>query len=645
MNIKCTNSNYKSHIQLVTKYLMMIQFLTLPFLQLNAQYLKTNQNRTGSDVKNAAQLSSLKITECSGLSVPSFDEIPFLTNIKNLEKKHKYGSEIELIKAKKTASKLNNSITRKSNDNYSTNISQNFSVATNFQGNIFNGGAPPDNTIAIANNGNIVSVINCNVAYYNNNGKQLWTGSFWELYNDPTLTELIYDPIVLYDSQADRFVMIALHGFTSKTSKLIVSFSKTNNPKDGWWIYKLSGNPLNNSCWLDYPKLGVSNTEIFVTGNLFNDNTGFSESVIYQIGKNNGYTGVNLNWSIWSNISGSPITIIPASYGQQGNYGPGLYFINQSPGRGNSVELFEITDSINGNPQLTRNTIFKSDYEPSGNALQSGSSVELITGDCRILNAFYLDGIIHYVFQSDYQNSNYTGINYNRLNVSTLTNLSYAFGEIGFDCAYPTVASYASSATDKTVIFCYLRSGASIFPETRAIVFDNNQTWSNSILVKSGVNFVDAFQYDNTVRWGDYTGIAFKYNPTNPEVWVSGCYGSSQNLFNTNYNCFNNWIAQITDIKTNTTEYNSINNNDIKLFPNPAIDLFNLEFNVTINGNVKIDITDLTGKVLSTLFNGNLKAGKNSLTFNKNALLSGTYIITIKTSNVTLLSKKLIIEQ
>lgn len=645
MNIKCTNSNYKSHIQLVTKYLMMIQFLTLPFLQLNAQYLKTNQNRTGSDVKNAAQLSSLKITECSGLSVPSFDEIPFLTNIKNLEKKHKYGSEIELIKAKKTASKLNNSITRKSNDNYSTNISQNFSVATNFQGNIFNGGAPPDNTIAIANNGNIVSVINCNVAYYNNNGKQLWTGSFWELYNDPTLTELIYDPIVLYDSQADRFVMIALHGFTSKTSKLIVSFSKTNNPKDGWWIYKLSGNPLNNSCWLDYPKLGVSNTEIFVTGNLFNDNTGFSESVIYQIGKNNGYTGVNLNWSIWSNISGSPITIIPASYGQQGNYGPGLYFINQSPGRGNSVELFEITDSINGNPQLTRNTIFKSDYEPSGNALQSGSSVELITGDCRILNAFYLDGIIHYVFQSDYQNSNYTGINYNRLNVSTLTNLSYAFGEIGFDCAYPTVASYASSATDKTVIFCYLRSGASIFPETRAIVFDNNQTWSNSILVKNGVNFVDAFQYDNTVRWGDYTGIAFKYNPTNPEVWVSGCYGSSQNLFNTNYNCFNNWIAQITDIKTNTTEYNSINNNDIKLFPNPAIDLFNLEFNVTINGNVKIDITDLTGKVLSTLFNGNLKAGKNSLTFNKNALLSGTYIITIKTSNVTLLSKKLIIEQ
>jgi hypothetical protein len=643
MSKKRLNSICKSDIQALTKYYFIIQFLTLLSFQLNAQHLKANHNRIAIGKQNAAKLSSLKITDCSGLFVPNFGKTPFLTNIKNLEKKHKYGSEIEILKAKKT--KLNNPLTQQANENNLSNSSQNLILGTNFQGNIFNGGAPPDNTIAIANNGNIVSVINCNVAYFNNNGNQLWTGSFWELFNDPTLTELIYDPIVLYDSQADRFVMIAIHGFTSATSKLIVSFSKTNNPIDGWWIYKLSGNPLNNSCWLDYPKLGISNNEIFITGNLFADNTGFSESVIYQIGKNNGYGGANLNWSIWSNISGSPITIIPASYGQQGNYGPGLYFVNQSPGSGNAVELYEITDSLNGNPQLTRNTIFKSDYEPSGNALQSGTSVELITGDCRILNAFYLDGIIHYVFQSDYQNSNYTGINYNRLNVSTLTNLSYSFGQIGFDCAYPTVASYASSATDKTVIFCYLRSGVSIFPETRAIVFDNNQTWSNSILVKSGVNYVDAFQYDNTVRWGDYKGIAFKYNPINPEVWVSGCYGSSQNLFNTNYNCFNNWIAQITDITLNTTENNISSKIDLKLFPNPIIELFNIEFEVKFFGYVKIDIVDMTGKIVETLFSGNLKAGKNSLTFNRNVLLGGTYILTIKTADNTFITKKLIIEK
>lgn len=195
------------------------------------------------------------------------------------------------------------------------------------------------------------------------------------------------------------------------------------------------------------------------------------------------------------------------------------------------------------------------------------------------------------------------------------------------------------------MVFCYLRSGVSIFPEIRAIVFNNNQTWSNPVLVKSGVNFVDAFFIDNTVRWGDYTGIAFKYNPISPEVWVSGCYGSSQNLFNTNYNCFNNWIAQITDVSQNITENDISSKTDLHLFPNPVIDLFNLEFDVTTNGSVKIDVSDMTGKLVTTLFNGHLKLGRNSLTFNKSALQSGTYILSVKTDSNTLLAQKIIVKQ
>lgn len=638
-------SNFIANVNTMSTYPTFALFLIVMLMccALNAQHLKKNQNNNLSNNQNIVKLSEIRLTECTGLSVPNLHKTPFLTNIKNLEKKHKYSEQIEGLKGKKTRDKLANSIYLKENDNNTINSTLNLSVATNFKGNIFNGGAPPDNTIAVANNGNIVSVINCNVAYYNSNGNQSWTGSFWELFNDPTLTELIYDPIVLYDSQTDRFVMIAVHGFTSSTSKLIISFSKTSNPVDGWWIYKLSGNPLNNSCWLDYPKLGISNNELFITGNLFNDITGFTESVIYQIDKNNGFGGAALNWFLWSNIVGDPKYIIPASYGQQGNYGPGLYFVSQSPGRGNSIDLYEITNTLKNKPTLTRNTIFKNDYEPSGNALQSGTSVELITGDCRIMNAFYLDGIIHYVFQSDYQNSNYTGINYNRLDISTLTNSSYSFGQIGFDCAYPTVASYATTPTDKTVIFCYLRSGASIFPETRAIAFNNTQTWSNSILIKAGVNFVDAFEFDNSVRWGDYTGIAFKYNPIKPEVWVSGCYGSSGTLFNTNYNCFNNWIAQITDLTLSTTDYDNFNKN-VMLFPNPVIDLFDIEFHVSNSGYVEIEIIDLTGKILTTLFKGNIKAGKNLLTFNRNALSSGIYIITIKKDDKIMVTKKIIVE-
>ncbi|MFN8358829.1 MAG: T9SS type A sorting domain-containing protein [Candidatus Kapaibacterium sp.] len=381
-----------------------------------------------------------------------------------------------------------------------------------------------------------------------------------------------------------------------------------------------------------------------VAGNLFNDNTGFSESIIYQLGKNNAYAGTNLRWKLWTDITGSPRYLYPVSYGQQGNYGPGLYFITQSPGSGNSVELYEITDEVGSNPQLTRNQIFKSDYEPSGYAQQLGTTVELITGDCKIINAFYLEGIIHYVFQSDYQSSNYTGINYNRLDVRTLTNVSYSYGQNGFDCAYPTVASYGTSRTDNSVIICYLRSGPRIYPETRVIVFDSTKTWSNSLLVKSGTTYVDAFQYDNTARWGDYTGIAYTYNSTAPEIWVSGCYGTTQKLFTTTYNCFRTWIAQINSRTLSTDEHDLKQTPALQLFPNPMVDFCSIDFTLARPSIVRIDITDMSGSVVAPLFNGQLNQGKNMLTFNRKALSSGVYMVTITARDTVIISKKLIIE-
>jgi hypothetical protein len=587
--------------------------------------------------------SNIFTTACSGLVAPKPRNTPWLTNITNLEKRHKFIEEVESLKKIKTASKQAYSPASNLNNTNTRLSSSSFGLATNFKGNVFNGGAPPDNSMAISTSGFIVSMVNANVAYYTSTGNLLWAGSFWELFNDPSLTEIIYDPIVLFDAQENRFVLLALHGFTSATSKVMVGFSKTDNPNDGWWIYKLSGNPLNNSCWLDYPKLGISNNEIFITGNLYNDLTGFREAVIYQIAKSNGLSGTNLDWIIWSNIAGSPITLIPASYGQKGNYGPGLFFVSQSPARGNAVDLYEITNERNKNPQLTRNTIFKSDYSPSGFAKQSGTSVELITGDCRIMNAFYLDGIIHYVFQEDYQNTGFTSINYNRLDVRTRTNASFSYGRAGFDYAFPSVASYGTSPTDRTVVICFLTSAASIFPETRAVLFDNAQSWSTSITVRNGDRFVDAFQFENAVRWGDYTGICYRYNPLGPEVWLSGCYGVAQNLFNQNYNCFNTWIGQINEVVTSTED--TERTPSLSVYPNPVVELMTVEFIVPETAIVKIEIADLSGKITNQLFNGTLKKGKNLLTFNKNAATPGVNLVLISTGDQRIAAQKIIVQE
>lgn len=623
-------------------YLTLVIVLILPHLYLIAQHAKVRS--TISIDNSAGKISELRITECFGIVSPQSDVPTYLTNVSNLERKHSYNKELDSIKDFKTIEK---SIVRKEFKHVEQLITQGvteLSVTSNFKGNIFNGGAPPDNSLAIADNGNIVSVVNCNIAYYTSQGRQIWAGSFWELYKDPSLTEIIFDPVVMYDSQYDRFIMIAVHGTRSSTSKLIVSFSKSNNPLDGWYVYKLDGNPLNNSCWLDYPKLGISNNEIFITGHLQNDLMGFSESIIYQIDKKNGYEGGKLAWVIWNDIFGDPIALVPATYGQKGNYGPGLYFVTQSPTRGNAVDLYEITSDLNSIPKITRTSVLKSEYEPSGNAFQLGTTVQLNTGDCRIQNAMYLDGTIHYVFQSDYQNSNYSGINYNQLNVKTLINRTFTYGQIGYDCTYPSLSSYSTSTTDHTVMICYLRSGTIIYPEIRAVKYDEKNAWSNSVLIKSGSTYVDAFQLDNTVRWGDYTGIAYRYNPNGPEIWLSGCYGSRQSLFSTMYNCFNTWIAQIHNSTVNVREDHFRNNPELYLFPNPAIDMFSLEFKLNKSQHVKINVHDVAGNLVHTLFNGSLDKGKNMLTFNCNAFPRGTYVVTINQDDTIIQTAKFIVE-
>jgi hypothetical protein len=154
-------------------------------------------------------------------------------------------------------------------------------------------------------------------------------------------------------------------------------------------------------------------------------------------------------------------------------------------------------------------------------------------------------------------------------------------------------------------------------------------------VVKRGNNFVDAFAFEGFVRWGDYSGITYKKNLTTPEVWLSGCYGSTQTLFSTNYKCFETWIAQITDSDITTsveeTQYNNLNG--IKVYPNPITDIFKIEFNVQDFTNVSINVYDVSGKSVVVLFNGNLKKGLNLFSFNKSALEKGIYMLSVQDSS------------
>ncbi|MBP7809040.1 MAG: T9SS type A sorting domain-containing protein [Bacteroidia bacterium] len=563
--------------------------------------------------------------------------LPTLTNkcvgrnhsIPDQEAIEKMINEKTLLKQNQSANKAMNS------ENAITSVTP--VIGTNFLGNVNNGMSPMDNSIAISDGGWIVSVANTTIEYDDITGANTYYNTIPAFYNDNTITNTC-DPVVHYDSGADRFIFFAQEcAGSSSNSYLLICFSKTNNPNDGWWKYKLTGNPLNNNKWFDYPKIAVSNNELYITGNLFSNNPGgtFDQAILYQIEKTNGYLGGSINWQYWSAIAGSPFTLLPVSNGQSGNYGPGCYIVATSSGGASAIKFYDLTNDMSAsNEQLNYYSVPTTAYAPAGDAQQLGTSCLLDNGDCRTLSGFYLNGTVHFVFHSDV-GSGWNGINYNRLNVSSKTNQSSTFGSAGnSDYSYPSVVSYATLPTDASVMIGFGRSSANMYPEVRAVNCDNGMNWSSSSLVKSSSNYVS---YTSTTkeRWGDYTGTARKHNSTNPSIWLNGMYATSSNLWNT-------WIAEIHDNQVGIKE-NIKKDNAVKVYPNPVVETFSVEFVLEKSSNLIIEVVDANGKTVKQLFNGKGVQGVNNFSFNKANLSSGTYFLVITNSSTIIKNEKIII--
>jgi hypothetical protein len=528
---------------------------------------------------------------------------------------------IERIKEQKTASKRNSNPTINAERSMNTAVVP--MVGANFAGNSNNGHSPMDNHIAISNGGMIVSVANTTIEVDDKSGNTLYFNDIVTFLNDATITN-VCDPNILYDPAQDRFIFFAQEcAGASANSYLCLAFSKTNDPSQGWWTYKISGHLIPNT-WFDYPKTAISTNELYISGNCFDDQGNYAESILYQIQKNNGYSGASLNWQYWHNIPGSPFTLLPVSYGIGGTYGPGCYIVATKVGGASNFDFYNLTDDMTAsNEQLLHYSIATTAYSPSGDAAQQGTSCLLDNGDCRALSGFYLNGIVHFVFHSDYSNG-YNGINYNRFDVSKKKNTSSTFGLSGYDYSYPSVAAYTNVVSDPSVMIGFGRSAANIYPEMRVVHCDVNMNWSASTLVKSSSNYV-SFTSTTKERWGDYTGMTRDHSSSTPSVWMNGMYGTSSNTWKT-------WIAEIHDpwLSVHTPAAKPSN---VTVFPNPVVDISRIQFELANTETINIALYDMKGQLVKQLFSNSAQAGENIFTFNKAALVSGNYILKISTAS------------
>ena len=463
---------------------------------------------------------------------------------------------------------------------------------------------------------------------------------------NPTPTANIYDPRVLYDSGADRFIYVIIHGTSSQQSELFICFSQTNNPATGsWWVYRIQANQSNPGAWFDYPNIGVSNNELYISGNMFTDAGQSVGNVLFQIEKNACYQGQSINYQYWSNVAHqneTAFTMVPVSFGQQGNYGPGIYLVaNETSEPSDRIFLFDLTDDMSSNNEsINSYAVNTTAFDVGGYAAQSGSNMLLDIGDNRIQNGFYMNGKIHMVFTCDI-GQGWNGINYNRIDLNGLNVQRSTYGLVGsYDYCYPAVASSGSSVNDNSVIIGFLRSGQDIFPEFRAVNCDHSMQWSNSVRVKQGEDDVN-IGGQSPDRWGDYSGIG-RRNGANRTVWAAGCYGMSGNNFGVN-NGWNTWIAELTDSEAPDAVAESANRSPMRVYPNPTIERFSIEFEMVERMDVNVSIFDMKGNLVKLLLQDNMKPGMKTLHFNRNMLSSGTYMITVTSNEKTLAHEKLIV--
>ena len=509
-------------------------------------------------------------------------------------------------------------------------------VGEDFLGNVNNGSSPMDNSIAISDDGFIVSVANTTIQYKSTSGSTIYSNSILDFIDDPDVP-YVCDPVVLYDPEADRFIFFAQEcvGSSDNTS-LIIMFSETNDPTDGWNYYRLTGDPLDDNSWFDYPKLAISDGELFITGNLFSDSFFFREPVVYQMNKEQGYDGVSMDWQVWSDIPGSPGTILVVSSGNEVNYGPGIYMVSTSPFSGNTIRFYEITDEIGAGAELDYYSVSTSSYSVAADAPQLGTSCLLDNGDCRPLSGFYLDGTVHFVFQSDI-GSGWNSINYNRLDVASLTNTSDKFGDAGnMDYSYPSIAWFGTSPTDKTVAIGFGSVSNSEYPQVRAVICNNDMEWSETTLVKESDDYACFTGVGGGVeRWGDYTGTARRHNSPEPSVWMNGMFGTNAHRWNT-------WIAEIhTEFVTGISEAPEQEN--ILIAPNPFVETFILSFDSNEDIPVNVRILGIDGKVVKDLYSGMVRVGENKFAFNKANLASGTYFLQIVSEDKQIANEKIVI--
>jgi len=393
---------------------------------------------------------------------------------------------------------------------------------------------PPDTHGAVGPN-HLMVTLNTDVRIQDRDGTNMSTvdlDTFWSgFFNSRT-----FDPKVLYDHMADRWMVTAMADPAASTSSVLIGVSQTSDPTGLWNIYRIDADASNIS-WADYPSIGFNKDWIVIQINMFAiSGSDFTGSQIYVFDKSDLYAGGTGAFTLFEDNVG--FTQTPAiTYDDTLST---LYLVEQwVPDENydlvNKLRISTITGAVGAETYLPGTAIISipeawdDEAAQTNFGPQTGTSLKIMLNDARIQNTVYRNGAlwtVHTIFLPAGNSENRSAIQWWQIDpTGFILQRGRLDDPTGTDFyGYPSIAVNKNNAA----MIGYSSFSSNQYASSN-FVFRNSDDPINTLqedtLLKAGEAKYSKTFGTGRNRWGDYSNTVV--DPTNDtSMWTIQQYAA-----------------------------------------------------------------------------------------------------------------------
>ncbi len=428
--------------------------------------------------------------------------------------------------------------------------------AANTGGSVFT----PADPIGAAGPNHVVNVVKASIEWYTKGGVQQSSQSLQTFFAPLSPVNFTFDPKVIYDQYAGRFLVVTLErqdtaaGDPVNSSRILVAVSDDSDPNGTWHYHAIDskisirlGDVLEDR-WANNSGFAVDEEAVYITANMFGFLSGsgtYAGTRLWIMDKGEvggfyagGAAAFTVHDPVAENTVGTalPNTTQPAHvFGAPAAFGTFLVLSMTTNQTDEFLSIMRVDDPL-GTPTFSNQFVNVGNIDDNAtlpDAPQLGTDTLVEVNDRRALNAVWRNDslwISTTIVPNSGPDAGQTTAHWFEVDTTSLSELTLADqGDVGGeDIAEGTFTFFPSVMVDAAgnMAIGFAASGPSIYPGayyTSRLASDPAGTVQPSSTLAAGLDYYVRTSGGSRNRWGDYSGLAL--DPTDEATfWVYNQY-------------------------------------------------------------------------------------------------------------------------